>query len=406
MATIQRRPAKGKGPGGRVQFIVRYYDPAGRARSKTFSNLKYPQAEKAARTFAADTEKALLDGTWHDPTLGQVTMATLAAAWTAQAETAGTTGVRTQLERNLGDLAALPVARVTAPAIRTWVGHMRHGRPWRPGCTGLSENTVSSQLSQLKAMLTQAVGDGLIPANPAAAVSVPRPPTTVTWLDLPTVDELTEMIRVARDGGRKKRGADGKLTWVLKDPSLALALHVGAATGMRPGEVAGLTWAAVDEGAQTIRVIAQADETGVGLRELKTKRAGRRTVAVDAGTLELLRAHRKAQAPHERVFLNSRSRPWAASVFAHKFAHLRDYLGLRESLTPNSLRHFHATQLLRAGVPVKTVQHRLGHASSQLTHDVYTHFMPADDAAAAAAVAGILAGRGSIGDQGGHLRAV
>ena len=46
----------------------------------------------------------------------------------------------------------------------------------------------------------------------------------------------------------------------------------------------------------------------------------------------------------------------------------------------HDLRHTHATLLLEAGVPVKVVSERLGHASIQLTLDTYAHVLPSMDA--------------------------
>ena len=49
----------------------------------------------------------------------------------------------------------------------------------------------------------------------------------------------------------------------------------------------------------------------------------------------------------------------------------------------HDLRHTHATLLLQAGVPVKVVSERLGHAQISLTLDIYAHVLPAMDADAA-----------------------
>jgi integrase len=46
--------------------------------------------------------------------------------------------------------------------------------------------------------------------------------------------------------------------------------------------------------------------------------------------------------------------------------------------TPHSLRHFFATRLIRIGVPLIKVSKLLGHASTQITEQVYIHFIPAD----------------------------
>ena len=56
----------------------------------------------------------------------------------------------------------------------------------------------------------------------------------------------------------------------------------------------------------------------------------------------------------------------------------------------HDLRHTHATHLLAAGVNVKIVSERLGHASTSFTLDVYGHVMPGQLADAAAAVANLV----------------
>jgi len=47
------------------------------------------------------------------------------------------------------------------------------------------------------------------------------------------------------------------------------------------------------------------------------------------------------------------------------------------------LRHFAATRLLGAGIPVRTVSGRLGHSSASTTLGVYAHFLAESDREAA-----------------------
>jgi integrase len=42
----------------------------------------------------------------------------------------------------------------------------------------------------------------------------------------------------------------------------------------------------------------------------------------------------------------------------------------------HALRHTHATLMLKAGVPLKVAQERLGHASIVMTGDIYSHVLP------------------------------
>lgn len=61
-------------------------------------------------------------------------------------------------------------------------------------------------------------------------------------------------------------------------------------------------------------------------------------------------------------------------------------------ITLHGLRHSHATALLRAGVPIRVVSQRLGHASVNVTLGTYGHVLPGDDEAAAVTAASLLDG--------------
>ena len=56
----------------------------------------------------------------------------------------------------------------------------------------------------------------------------------------------------------------------------------------------------------------------------------------------------------------------------------------------HDLRHTHATLGLAAGVPVKVMSERLGHASTQITMDLYSHVIPGMQADAAARIGDLL----------------
>jgi integrase len=59
----------------------------------------------------------------------------------------------------------------------------------------------------------------------------------------------------------------------------------------------------------------------------------------------------------------------------------------------HDLRHSHASLLLAAGVPVKVVSERLGHATVTITMEIYQHVMPGMQAEAAAKFAALVGGR-------------
>ncbi len=68
---------------------------------------------------------------------------------------------------------------------------------------------------------------------------------------------------------------------------------------------------------------------------------------------------------------------------------LRNRAGL-PGVRLHDLRHFVATRMLAAGVPVPTVSGRLGHANSATTLNVYSHFLEASDREAAEALGQLL----------------
>ncbi|WP_315081227.1 site-specific integrase [uncultured Clostridium sp.] len=59
-------------------------------------------------------------------------------------------------------------------------------------------------------------------------------------------------------------------------------------------------------------------------------------------------------------------------VMQHCFHIIHHKLGIKK-LDYHSLRHTHATMLLRAGANIKSVQERLGHKKMDITLDVYAH---------------------------------
>lgn len=63
-------------------------------------------------------------------------------------------------------------------------------------------------------------------------------------------------------------------------------------------------------------------------------------------------------------------------------------------ITLHSLRHAHASQLIDAGVDVVTISKRLGHASPNITSQIYAHLFRKRDDKAAEAINAALAGFG------------
>jgi integrase len=125
-----------------------------------------------------------------------------------------------------------------------------------------------------------------------------------------------------------------------------------------------------------------------------------RNVALDAGTIDALRTHRKAQAAerlpwgaaysdHGLAFCREDGTPLRPRSFSRMFDRHVELAGLPR-IRLHDLRHTWATLALGAGVHPKIVSERLGHASIAITLDVYSHVSVGMQQDAADTVAALL----------------
>jgi integrase len=158
---------------------------------------------------------------------------------------------------------------------------------------------------------------------------------------------------------------------------------VGAGTGLRPGELFGLSVNRIDFLRRTIRVdrqLVRARGIGVRLAELKTG-ASYRTIPLPTTVVDALAAHltKWPAEADDLVFSNERGRPTQQQPFAAVWKTARSRAQLPGWATPHDLRHYYASLLIRSGASVKVVQARLGHGSAKVTLDVYGHLWPDEE---------------------------
>ena len=91
------------------------------------------------------------------------------------------------------------------------------------------------------------------------------------------------------------------------------------------------------------------------------------------------------------VFARPDGSPIHPDYFSQTFDRLLAKLDIPR-IRLHDLRHTHATLLIKAGVPVKVVSERLGHASVAFTMQVYQHVLPGMQADAAATFGDIVFG--------------
>lgn len=181
-----------------------------------------------------------------------------------------------------------------------------------------------------------------------------------------------------------------------------------ATTGARRGELLAMTWRRLDlEGArmEIAETVVMVDGKATASTP-KTSRS-RRTVALDAETVRVLRDLRRAQAERrlllgpgyqggDLVFCHEDGSPLRPDTVGSRFRRLAKAAGV-PVIRWHDLRHSHATIALQAGVHPKVVSDRLGHASVAFTMDVYSASIPAMQADAADTVAGLIFSAGAAG---------
>lgn len=288
-------------------------------------------------------------------------------------------------------LGALRLEQLTGTRLTKLYRHLeREGRV--DGQGGLSPRTVRYIHTIIHAGLKAAVRDGLVLTNAADKADPPSAkqaasPEMQFW----TATQLRAFL-----------GHD-------VEHELVMAWRLVANTGVRRGEALALQWRDVDwtTGRLSVRrsvTVAKTKGAGEELVTGKPKSGRARVVDLDPTTLAALRSYRAQRAEialslakddalvlgtvdgatrHPERF----TRAWSNAVDRAQ----RDLPDL-PSIRLHDLRHTHATILLGAGVPVKVVSERLGHASATITLGVYAHVMPGMQAEAAATFATLLAG--------------
>jgi integrase len=374
---------------GKTRYYVLIDLPAwsdGRRRRQSLGG--YPTRREAERV-EREAQRRIERGEFVEPT--KLTFGRYLEQWAADLDATDlrpktTAGYRYDVGYVLAhEIATMPLQRLTHRHLSQFYSDLhRAGRSGRP----VAPRTVAHVAGTIRKALNDLVAEGdVITRNPATGARLPKPVSRKlrTW----SAAELRRFLEhIAGD-------------------RLAAAWIFAASTGVRRGELAGLAWADLDlDGSPptaTIRTTIVAVNYAPVESTPKTAR-GRRQIALDPATVAALRAHRTAQLA-ERLRC---SEAWVDSgrVFvAENGAALhpeRLYVLFRRhaaaaGLPPirlHDLRHTHASLGLEAGVPLKVMSERLGHANTTITADTYTHVAPALDFEAARIIAARVYGEG------------
>ena len=236
---------------------------------------------------------------------------------------------------------------------------------------GFSASSITLHRALLGGALKQAVSFGLLTRNVVALVKPPRE------------DKENKGAMLTPQEGRALLAA------VRGDRNEAF-YFVLLTAGLRRGEALGLQWSDLElqgpnGGALAVSHQLQWPKGVATIVPVKTRK-GLRTIPLPRMTVEVLLERRALQVDERKqigdarwragdlVFNSEQGAPLHRTTVTKQFqAHLR-----RAGLGPlrlHDLRHTYGSLLMSQGVPLKTISDLLGHASIEVTADIYLHSM-------------------------------
>ncbi|MFI6617574.1 tyrosine-type recombinase/integrase [Streptomyces sp. NPDC050528] len=362
-----------------LRYRARYIGPDGTEKSKSFPDRQKRLAEDWLTNTASDMSR----GHYIDPKAARITFKTYAEKWlrTHSADLSSQIVAEQRLRLHaLPVLGSRPLDSFRPEHIRELVSTLETD----PAVSGSYARNI---YGDVRAVLSAAVDDGLLPRNPCGAKSV-HPPAVEKRRVVPWLPTQVVAVRAA-----------------LPERYRAM-VNLGAGCGLRQGEIIGLAEDALDSDGATLHVVRQVKLIRGKAVFAPPKCNKERDVPLPPSVAEAIRAHMDACKPVEitlpwrkpdgpmvsarLLFTNTANgivwrsnfnvqewkRALAAAGLISEAEKGGKYASAREH-GMHALRHFYASALLDAGENIKAVSQYLGHSDPGLTLRVYAHLMPA-----------------------------
>jgi integrase len=334
MASIERRQIRGQ-----ERFLVRYRDPSGKQKARTFAS------EKAAVDYEAEVRTDMRRGAYLDPQAGQMKVAPWSEKWiAAQGHLKPSTRTR---YRGLLKVQILPkwggcsLHDVDFLEVQGWVSDMTS--------SGLSGSTVRQAHRVFSLLLETAVRSKRLSSNPAIGVKLPR-------AGKPEKTFLThEQVTALADAAGESR----------------TVILVLAFCGLRWGELAALRVGRIDTMRRRISVAESVTEPDGKLIWGDPKNHQRRSVPIPKFLVDELDVLKAGKGPKDLMFTGAHGGVLRNGNFRRDVFNPAAVKAGLDGLTPHELRHTAASLAISSGANVKAVQRMLGHASAAMTLDVY-----------------------------------
>jgi len=160
-----------------------------------------------------------------------------------------------------------------------------------------------------------------------------------------------------------------KLRNGIKGTEAELPILLAAWLGLRLGEIFGLRWKDIDLKTGLIRIRQTQVKAGPGNYVLKSPKSdsGKRDLIAPKYILSMLKKHKKSQKVLRDLIFDQKP-----DNFSRRFEYILKHLELPKTRF-HDLRHYHATMMLKHGIPDLYASKRLGHASVSTTKEIYQH---------------------------------
>jgi integrase len=237
---------------------------------------------------------------------------------------------------------------------------------------GLSPATIRATYGMVREIVYSAARKGYISDNLLHDISLPRETKKLrVWND--------EQIQTFLNAPEK----------ILNLTRLFIGYSISLQTGMRMGEVLGLTWSDIDFDKKIIRIrqtLTKIDDVTYGFIEEGKTASAIRIIYIPDSLIKSLKEHKSTIDKERKVLGNeysnynlvvcSRNGNWVhPNNFRRGFKVIVEQLDI-PMIRVHDLRHTHATFLLNRSVNPKIIQERLGHKNINITLQTYSHALP------------------------------
>jgi integrase len=367
--SLRRRDRRQNANAGPDRWELRVFlgrDAAGHLKHayRSFTGTKR-EAESALAAFLTNIERR------QRPTSSKVRFGEYATQWLASREGAREIESST-LERYRGiirdhllpHLDAVPLAKLSVSDVRRALGAWRVSPRHDRKSGRLSDKSIHDHFALLKQILAEAVSERLIVDNPATFVRAPR------------------------IGGSRRRSYTMvqilDLVRFLEPTRLGRPVFVKALTGLRRGELLALRWRNINLQSGELHVLESLERRRDGSLHFKRPKTekSRRLIVLPRCLIDVLNEHLATQCQHratlglsgppDLVFCEVDGQPSDPNAFSSAFAYQVSRSGLPR-ISLQELRHSYSSIAQRAGTTLATTSQSMGHSTTVLTGDRYTH---------------------------------